>query len=93
MELIVRALAFLFKRNGSAELTVPTGTMHSFDATSNKIAWTLKIAGDIPKWPDIDDDYDFYVLLELVSTATGEPPPSNRPDSAVPPSSLRIDTV
>jgi hypothetical protein len=40
---------------GSAEVVIPDDTMHSFEADNNKIVWSLKIAGDIPRWPDVDE--------------------------------------
>lgn len=47
---------------GHAVFTVPEYTMHSFDASNNKVVWSLKVHGAIPKWPDIDDEFPFTVL-------------------------------
>lgn len=49
-------------RDGSAELELPRGTMHSLDADHNKIIWRVKVHGDIPKWPDVKDEYEFAVV-------------------------------
>lgn len=49
-------------RDGSAELDLPADTMHSLDADHNKIIWRVKVHGDIPKWPDVKDEYEFAVI-------------------------------
>lgn len=47
---------------GSRKITIPADTMHSFDATNNKIVWSLRVHGEIPNWPDSDDEFAFIVL-------------------------------
>ncbi len=47
---------------GSARLTIPGELMHTFTANRNKIVWTLHVAGDIPKWPDVDVEFPIVVL-------------------------------
>jgi len=42
---------------GSARITIPPDTMHSFSGSNNKIIWAIKVKGDIPRWPDVSDDY------------------------------------
>lgn len=49
-------------RVGKTQLTVPEFTMHSFEAPNNKIKWTLKVHGDVPRWPDIDLEFRIAVL-------------------------------
>jgi hypothetical protein len=46
---------------GSAEVVIPDDTMHSLEADNNKIVWLLKIAGDIPRWPDVDESLPLTV--------------------------------
>lgn len=46
---------------GEAAVTVPADTMHSFAATHNRIVWTLKVAGDIRRWPDVGEEFDLVV--------------------------------
>ena len=46
---------------GDTTLAVPPGTMHSFEASNNKIIWTLKVRGDIRYWPDINSQYTVVV--------------------------------
>jgi hypothetical protein len=48
--------------NGSVATVIPLDTMHSFEAANNKIIWTLKVRGDIPRWPDVREDYGFTIL-------------------------------
>jgi hypothetical protein len=47
---------------GSASLTVPDDTMHSFDAASNKVVWELKVEGDISRWPDVEQTFPVAIL-------------------------------
>jgi len=47
---------------GNLEVIIPQSTMHSFNASNNKIKWSLRIKGDIPMWPDVNQSYDFAVL-------------------------------
>ncbi len=44
-------------KKGSAEFTIPQDTMHSFDASNNKITWRIGLRGDIPRWPDVNEDF------------------------------------
>ncbi len=47
---------------GELEVTLPKTTMHSFNASNNKIKWSLRVKGDIPMWPDVNQSFDFTVL-------------------------------
>jgi hypothetical protein len=49
-------------RAGMARLTLPALTMHSWQSPNNKVIWTLRVRGEIPRWPDIDDEFAFTVL-------------------------------
>ncbi len=46
---------------GSASLVIPDDTMHSFEAPANKIVWELKVAGEIARWPDVDESFPVTV--------------------------------
>ncbi|HYT31372.1 MAG TPA: DUF3592 domain-containing protein, partial [Thermoanaerobaculia bacterium] len=48
-------------RAGNASFTIPAAAMHSFSAPDNKIIWTLKFTGEIPKWPDVSEDFELDV--------------------------------
>jgi hypothetical protein len=41
---------------GSAKLEVPAETMHSFAAPNNRIVWVIKMHGEIPRWPDVNEE-------------------------------------
>jgi len=49
-------------RNGRATLRVPGGLMHTFESPNNKIVWTLHVAGEIERWPDVSEEYSIVVL-------------------------------
>lgn len=49
-------------REHEVTMDIPADTMHSFDAPNNKIVWRVKVHGDIPRWPDVKDDYEFAVV-------------------------------
>jgi len=46
---------------GSARVQVPEDAMPSFKADRNKVVWKLKVACEIPGWPDSDDEYEIVV--------------------------------
>jgi len=49
-------------RSGSAHVAIPADVMHSFNATNNKIVWRLKVHGNIPRFPDVSEEFAFTVL-------------------------------
>ncbi len=46
---------------GSVAVQIPADTMHTFEASRNKILWTIEVHGDIPWSPDISESYPFRV--------------------------------
>ena len=48
-------------RFGTATVTIPPDTMHSFKANNNEIVWTIRVKGEISMWPDIDEEFPFRV--------------------------------
>ncbi|HPD46313.1 MAG TPA: DUF3592 domain-containing protein [Anaerohalosphaeraceae bacterium] len=46
---------------GEIAFAIPSDTMHSFEATNNKIIWSLHVKGDIKRWPDLDDQFDITI--------------------------------
>jgi hypothetical protein len=48
-------------RAGSREVEVPADAMHSLEAASNKIVWTLEVSGDISRWPDVSETFPVVV--------------------------------
>lgn len=47
--------------SGEIGFGIPTDTMHSFEASNNKIVWMIKLRGDIEKWPDVKQEYQITV--------------------------------
>lgn len=62
--------------SGSAQITIPRGLIHTFTAPNNKIVWTLKLSGDIPKWPDVSAEFPITVLPRETATLFHEEPPT-----------------
>ena len=48
-------------RFGSTTIQIPAGTMHSFQGKNNKVVWKVEVKGVIHRWPDINDNYTFFV--------------------------------
>jgi len=46
---------------GSTVVTIPAETMHTFDAQNNKIKWEVMVNGNIPRWPDVNESFEFRV--------------------------------
>jgi len=46
---------------GAAEIVIPSDTMHSFAADSNKIIWEIKVEGEIARWPDISQNFPIEI--------------------------------
>jgi Protein of unknown function (DUF3592) len=46
---------------GEAAVSVPADTMHSFAADHNRIVWSLKVSGDIRRWPDVSEEFELVV--------------------------------
>ena len=61
---------------GSATITVPRTLLHTFTAPNNKILWTLRLAGDIPKWPDVSAEFPITVLPREAATLFHEETPT-----------------
>lgn len=57
-----------FLSQGGARVVVPPGLMHTFEAGNNKVLWRLRVRGEIPRWPDVDDEYPITVLPQPLRT-------------------------
>lgn len=53
--------AFQIKQ-GRARIRIPENTMHSFESAHNKIVWSVLVNGDIPNWPDIEEEFAITVF-------------------------------
>ena len=49
---------------GSATLAVPARTMPTFESSNNKVEWRLTFHGDIPNWPDVNEEFPVTVHPE-----------------------------
>jgi len=49
-------------RRGKVKVVIPMDTMHTFKSSNNKFLWQFKVQGDIPRWPDVDESFEFEVL-------------------------------
>ncbi len=47
---------------GEVAFALPEFSMHSFEADHNKIIWFVHVEGEIPRWPDINEQYPLTVL-------------------------------
>ena len=47
---------------GRASIPIPPDTVPSFASSNNKIVWAIKVSGEIPRWPDVDEEYTIAVL-------------------------------
>lgn len=50
------------QRGGQTTLSIPQGTMPSFEAGNNRIEWHLKVHGDVPFWPDVNQSFPITVF-------------------------------
>jgi hypothetical protein len=48
-------------RAGSASVTIPADTMHSFEAANNKIVWLIRAHTEMRNWPDSNDEFPLIV--------------------------------
>jgi hypothetical protein len=47
---------------GQAVVHIPNHFMPTFEGRNNKITWKLVVTGDIPRYPDINDEYPLPLL-------------------------------
>jgi hypothetical protein len=48
--------------SGSGTVTIPPQLMHSFAGQHNKVIWSIRVTGDIPRWPDLNEEFELTVL-------------------------------
>jgi hypothetical protein len=49
-------------RFGKTTLSIPVDTAPSFASRNNKIVWHLRVIGEIRRWPNVEEDFEFTVL-------------------------------
>jgi hypothetical protein len=55
-------------RRGRVKVAIPADTMHSFKSPNNKFVWRFQVKGDIPRWPDVNEEFPFEVLPQRPSS-------------------------
>lgn len=53
---------------GRSRVVIPAGAVPSFAGSHNAIHWKITVAGDIPRWPDIDDTFTIKVIAKQART-------------------------
>lgn len=61
-EVLFEARHAMAIERGSLAFQIPAGTMHSFAAPNNRVVWAIKLEGEIPRWPDLGEEYALEVL-------------------------------
>lgn len=56
---------------GTARVEIPPDAMHSFEASDNRVLWTLKLRGTIKMWPDVMEELP--VVIEPAPIRTDRP--------------------
>jgi len=46
---------------GACDVDLPPDAMHSFKSANNAIEWRLRVRGDVPRWPDVSNEYAILV--------------------------------
>jgi len=49
-------------RWGKVKVVVPDNAVPTFSAPHNRIAWAIRVCGEIRRWPDVDEEFEFNVL-------------------------------
>ena len=62
--------------HGRAAVALPLTTMHSFKAKRNEVVWSIRLHGDIRRWPDVDQSFPLTVApaADAALAATAAPP-------------------
>jgi hypothetical protein len=42
---------------GKANVTLPADTLPTWQADNNRIVWAIHVTGDIPRWPDLKEEF------------------------------------
>jgi hypothetical protein len=42
---------------GQASVTLPADTLPTWQADNNRIVWAIHVTGDIPRWPDLKEEF------------------------------------
>lgn len=58
-------------RWGKVRVVVPDNAVPTFSAPHNRIAWAIHVCGEIRRWPDVDEEFEFNVLPASVREPAG----------------------
>jgi len=58
-------------RWGKVRVAVPENAVPTFSAPHNRIAWAIHVCGEIRRWPDVDEEFEFNVLPAAVREPAG----------------------
>jgi len=58
-------------RWGKVRVAVPENAVPTFSAPHNRIAWVIHVCGEIKRWPDVDEEFEFNVLPATVREPAG----------------------
>ncbi len=58
-------------RWGKIRVNVPENAVPTFSAPHNRIAWAIHVCGQIRRWPDVDEEFEFNVLPALMLEPAG----------------------
>jgi hypothetical protein len=56
-------------RQGETSFEPPAGMVPGFKADCNKLEWFLRVRGDIPFWPDLDEEFPVEINAEATDPA------------------------
>jgi len=54
---IIASEGTALQRSGFTTIRIPPNAMHSFNGPNNKVVWALRVRGQIPRWPNSNDEY------------------------------------
>lgn len=46
---------------GQGQVTLPADTVPSFKSANNRIVWAVRLKGEIPRWPDLQEEFEIWV--------------------------------
>jgi hypothetical protein len=56
-------------RQGETSFELPAGVVPGFKADRNKLEWFLRVRGDVPFWPDLDEEFPVEINAEAMDPA------------------------
>jgi hypothetical protein len=70
-EVLFEARHALAIERGSLSFAVPADSMHSLAADHNQVVWAIKLEGEIPRWPDLAEEFEIEVRPQAVPGEVG----------------------